>query len=92
MTSTIFRYQRSQQDGGKRYDQLTGGDGNLIADLRNLMLDFAYLRYFAQRIAFFDNFSATVSLQQPARGARQPGRSGATRAPRSHMTRSAPHQ
>ena len=24
-----FRYQRSQQDGGKRYDQLLGGDGNL---------------------------------------------------------------
>ncbi|HEX9961501.1 MAG TPA: TonB-dependent receptor, partial [Pyrinomonadaceae bacterium] len=28
----IFNYQRSQQDGGKRYDQLLGGDGNLIAD------------------------------------------------------------
>ncbi|HYP53720.1 MAG TPA: TonB-dependent receptor, partial [Pyrinomonadaceae bacterium] len=40
-----FRYQRSHQDGGKRYDQLLGGDGNLIADLRNLMFDFAYLRY-----------------------------------------------
>ena len=39
-----FRYQRSQQDGGKRYDQLLGGDGNLIADLRNLMMDFGYLR------------------------------------------------
>ncbi|MEJ7714135.1 MAG: TonB-dependent receptor [Pyrinomonadaceae bacterium] len=57
----IFRYQRSQQDGSKRYDQLMGGDGNLIADLRNLMLDFGYLRYFKQGIAFFDNFSATVS-------------------------------
>ncbi|MDQ3712498.1 MAG: TonB-dependent receptor [Acidobacteriota bacterium] len=56
-----FRYQRSQQDGGKRYDQLLGGDGNLIADLRNLMLDFAYLRYFKQNVGFFDNLSATVS-------------------------------
>ncbi|MDQ3799467.1 MAG: TonB-dependent receptor [Acidobacteriota bacterium] len=56
-----FRYQRSQQDGGKRYDQLLGGDGNLIADLRNLMLDFGYLRYYKQRIGFFDSFSATVS-------------------------------
>ena len=56
-----FRYQRSQQDGGKRYDQLLGGDGNLIADLKNLMLDFAYLRYFKQNVGFFDNFSANVS-------------------------------
>jgi outer membrane receptor protein involved in Fe transport len=56
-----FRYQRSQQDGGKRYDQLLGGDGNLISDLRNLMLDFAYLRYFKQNVGFFDNLSATVS-------------------------------
>ena len=56
-----FRYQRSQQDGGKRYDQTLGGDGNLIADLRNLMLDFGYLRYFKQQVGFFDNLSATVS-------------------------------
>jgi len=56
-----FRYQRSQQDGGKRYDQLLGGDGNLIADLKNLMLDFAYLRYYKQKVGFFDNFSATFS-------------------------------
>ncbi|HLM02525.1 MAG TPA: TonB-dependent receptor, partial [Pyrinomonadaceae bacterium] len=56
-----FRYQRSQQDGGKRYDQLLGGDGNLIADLRNLMLDFGYLRYYKQGVGFFDSFSTTVS-------------------------------
>lgn len=58
----IFSYQRSQQDGGKRYDQLLGGDGNLIADLRNLMLDFAYLRYVKQGFGFFDNASFTVSF------------------------------
>jgi len=56
-----FRYQRSQQDGGKRYDQLLGGDGNLIAELKNLMLDFAYLRYFKRGAGFFDNFSTNVS-------------------------------
>ncbi|MEQ1645474.1 MAG: TonB-dependent receptor, partial [Pyrinomonadaceae bacterium] len=53
--------QRSQQDGGKRYDQTLGGDGNLKADLRNLMLDFGYLRYFKAGVGFFDNFSANVS-------------------------------
>lgn len=56
-----FRYQRSQQDGGKRYDQLIGGDGNLIAELKNLMLDFGYVRYFNHGVGFFDNFSSTVS-------------------------------
>ncbi|HEY1403915.1 MAG TPA: TonB-dependent receptor plug domain-containing protein, partial [Pyrinomonadaceae bacterium] len=57
----IFRYQRGQQDGGKRYDQTLGGDGNLIADLRNLMLDFGYVRYLKQGLGFFDNLSSTVS-------------------------------
>ncbi len=56
-----FRYQRSQQDGGRRYDQLLGGDGNLIAELKNLQLDFAYIRYFKQQVGPFDTFSANVS-------------------------------
>jgi outer membrane receptor protein involved in Fe transport len=58
----IFRYQRGQQDGGKRYDQTLGGDGNLVADLRNLMLDFGYVRYLKQGFGFFDNLSTTVSF------------------------------
>jgi hemoglobin/transferrin/lactoferrin receptor protein len=56
-----LHYQRSQQDGGKRYDQLLGGDGNLVADLHNLMLDFCYARYAQQRLGFFDNLSTTFS-------------------------------
>ena len=57
----IFFYERSQQDDGKRFDQLIGGDGNLIADLRNLMLDFGYLRYVEQDLGPFDGASFTVS-------------------------------
>jgi hemoglobin/transferrin/lactoferrin receptor protein len=57
----IFFYQRSQQDDGKRFDQLVGGDGNLIADLRNLMLDFGYLRYVEQGFGPFDGASFTLS-------------------------------
>ena len=57
----IFYYQRSQQDDGKRFDQLLGGDGNLIADLRNLMLDFGYLRYVKQHAGPFDTATFTVS-------------------------------
>ncbi len=58
----VFNYSRSQQDGGKRYDQLLGGDGNLIADLRNLMLDLAYLRYVKQKFFGFDSASFTGSF------------------------------
>jgi outer membrane receptor protein involved in Fe transport len=57
----ILYYQRGQQDGGKRFDQLLGGDGNLIADLRNLMLDFGYVRFVKQSFGWFDSASFTVS-------------------------------
>jgi outer membrane receptor protein involved in Fe transport len=57
-----FHYQRDQQDGGKRYDQTLGGDGNLIADLRNLMLDFFYIRYEGQQAGWFDTFSVSYSF------------------------------
>ncbi|MEO6392137.1 MAG: TonB-dependent receptor [Pyrinomonadaceae bacterium] len=58
----VFHYLRSQQDGGKRYDQLMGGDGNLVSDLRNLMLDFGYLRYVRQGFGFFDHASFAGSF------------------------------
>ncbi len=57
-----LNYARSQQDGGKRYDQLLGGDGNLIADLRNFMLDFAYARYNKVQLGWFDTFTAIYSF------------------------------
>ncbi len=56
-----FHYQRGHQDGGKRYDQTLGGDGNLIADLRNLMSDFFYARYEKFQAGWFDNVAATYS-------------------------------
>ena len=56
------RYERGQQDGGKRYDQLLGGDGNLRADLRNLMNDFFYARYFRFGLGpVFDSATFTFS-------------------------------
>lgn len=57
-----LHYQRGQQDGGKRYDQTLGGDGNLIADLRNLMNDFFYGRYLRQGAGPFDSASLTFSF------------------------------
>ncbi|HEX8456171.1 MAG TPA: TonB-dependent receptor [Pyrinomonadaceae bacterium] len=60
-TQILFSYARNQQDGGRRYDQLAGGDGNLIADLRNLMTDLFYARLVKQRLAVFDNSQFTFS-------------------------------
>jgi len=60
-TQLLFSYARNQQDNGKRYDQLLGGDGNNIADLRNLMTDTFYARLFRQNLLFFDNGSFTFS-------------------------------
>ena len=57
-----FSYARNQQDAGRRYDQLLGGDGNLIADLRNLMTDMFYARLFKQNLGFFDNAAFTFSF------------------------------
>jgi outer membrane receptor protein involved in Fe transport len=57
-----LHYQRDQQDGGKRYDQTLGGDGNLIADLRNFMLDFFYVRYEKLRAGWFDSLAVSYSL------------------------------
>ena len=60
-TQLLFSYARNQQDGGRRYDQLAGGDGNLIADLRNLMTDLFYARLVKQNLWIFDNSQFTFS-------------------------------
>ncbi|HEU4511427.1 MAG TPA: TonB-dependent receptor [Pyrinomonadaceae bacterium] len=60
-TQILFSYARNHQDNGKRYDQLLGGDGNNIADLRNLMTDTFYARLFRQKLWIFDNGSFTFS-------------------------------
>jgi hemoglobin/transferrin/lactoferrin receptor protein len=60
-TQLLFSYARNAQDNGKRYDQLLGGDGNNIADLRNLMTDLFYARLYRQNLGFFDSGSFTFS-------------------------------
>lgn len=61
-TNITANYLRSQQDGGRRHDQLLGGDGNLVADLRNLMNDFLYLRVNKFRAGWLDQLTATYSF------------------------------
>ncbi|HEX8148285.1 MAG TPA: TonB-dependent receptor [Pyrinomonadaceae bacterium] len=60
-TQVLFSYARNQQDGGRRYDQLAGGDGNLVADLRNIMVDLFYARLVRQNLGPFDDAQFTFS-------------------------------
>lgn len=55
-------YLRGQIDGSKRYDQLLGGDGNLIADVRDLRTNVAVLRYEHLDPGFADVLSASYSF------------------------------
>ncbi|MCI0347902.1 MAG: TonB-dependent receptor [Acidobacteriales bacterium] len=77
-------YSRSQQDGGKRYDQLLGGDGNLIADLRNLMLDLFYVRLDQQKLGWFDQGSVTYSFNSQREERVNQGGNGNPRATITH--------
>lgn len=55
-------YLRGQIDGSKRYDQLLGGDGNLIADVRDLKVDIATVRYEHLDPGFADLLSVSYSF------------------------------
>jgi outer membrane receptor protein involved in Fe transport len=78
-------YDRSQQDGAKRYDQLLGGDGNLIADLRNLMADFGYVRLHFLQARPFDRASASLSYNAQREERVNQGGNGNPLAPITHQ-------
>ena len=61
-TSIVASYMRTFQDGGDRYDQLLGGDGNLISELNDLSLDLGSVRI--ERLGFgpFAHATFTYSL------------------------------
>ena len=58
----IASFARGQQDGGDRYDQLLGGDGNLISELNDLSLDFGSVRLERLGTGFADHLALTYSL------------------------------
>ena len=58
----VGNYLRTRQDGANRWDQLLGGDGNLIAKLNDLQLDLVYLRIESMKAGWFDHASATYSF------------------------------
>ena len=61
-TRLVLGYTRTRQDGGKRYDQLLGGDGNLVADLNGLALDLFSARLERLGAGLFDHVTVAYSL------------------------------
>ncbi len=60
----VFSYLQTEQDNGKRYDQLIGGDGNLVADLRDLLLDHVSMKYSHSELGPFDSVSVGYSFNR----------------------------
>ena len=54
-------YLHGQQEHGQRYDQLLGGDGNLIADLDHVTADMAYVKYERVLSGWFDRMTVSTS-------------------------------
>ncbi len=61
-TRTSFSYMRTFQDNGDRYDQLLGGDGNLVSELNALSLDLFTARLETLGAGGFDHGSFTYSV------------------------------
>jgi hemoglobin/transferrin/lactoferrin receptor protein len=80
----VASYVRGQQDGGKRYDQLLGGDGNLVADLRNLMADHLYVRFEKAPSGPFDRVTLSYSFSAQREERVNQGGNGNPRASISH--------
>ena len=80
----IASYRHGRQDDGKRYDQLLGGDGNLIADLRDLTLDLFYARYERVSAGWFDHVTLTGSINSQREERVNQGGNGNPRASINH--------
>jgi outer membrane receptor protein involved in Fe transport len=57
-----FEYLRGTQLGARRYDQLNGGNGNLLNRFDPQVLDFAIARYDRLGLGFLDSLSAIFSF------------------------------
>ncbi len=69
-------YHRGEQLGGRRYDQLNGGNGNLINSFDPQVLDFFYARYEKQGLGWLDSLSGTFSYNRQRDARRAQGGSG----------------
>lgn len=58
----VTSYMATRQDKGDRYDQLLGGDGNLISELNDMRLDMFYARLERNGLGWFDDGTVTYSV------------------------------
>jgi outer membrane receptor protein involved in Fe transport len=73
-------YTHGEQRSGRRYDQLNGGNGNLIQDFNPQLLDFFYARYEKGNVGFLDSLSTTFSINSQVDDRRSQGGFGNPRA------------
>jgi outer membrane receptor protein involved in Fe transport len=60
--SVSLSYRHSDMSNDHRYDQEMGGNGQYRSEFGPQVLDFAFVRYESARQAWFDEVSATVSI------------------------------
>lgn len=75
-----FRYLRNDLQNTRRYDQLNGGNGNLIQGFDPQTFDFFYTRYQKQNVGFFDTITGTFSLNRQRDDRQSQGGNGDPRA------------
>jgi iron complex outermembrane receptor protein/hemoglobin/transferrin/lactoferrin receptor protein len=69
-------YHRGEQRGGRRYDQLNGGNGNLLNSFDPQVLDFFYARYEKQNFGWLDSLQGTFSFNRQRDDRQSQGGSG----------------
>jgi outer membrane receptor protein involved in Fe transport len=74
--SVSATYHRGEQLGGSRYDQLNGGNGNLLNSFDPQVLDFFYTRYEKQQLGWLDSLQGTFSVNRQRDDRRFQGGSG----------------
>jgi hemoglobin/transferrin/lactoferrin receptor protein len=81
LTSLLtFNYMHTDQRSVGRYDQLNGGNGNLLNRFSPQTLDFFYTRYEKGNVGFLDSLSATFSFNGQQDGREYQGGFGDPRA------------
>lgn len=66
--SLTASYRHTGMAGDHRYDQEIGGNGQYRSEFGPQVLDFGFVRYESARPSFFDEVSATISINRQADG------------------------
>ena len=74
--SVNLSYRRSDQDDAHRYDNEMGGNGRYRSEFGPQRLDFGFVRFESARQAFFDEVSATLSVNRQDDGRLEQARPG----------------